>query len=77
MHNFTPEDLIAFFYGEMNQQQTALLEKELAQNWVLQKKISVIEEAADRLDRSIESPSERCIAAIMSYAKQSQVVNSH
>jgi hypothetical protein len=70
MHNFTPEDLLEYYYGEMPSEKAIILENLLKEDWVLREKLSVIEEAALRLDKSIYSPSEKTISSILSYASK-------
>ncbi len=70
MHNFTPEDLLEFYYGEMPESIAADLRIQLETNWSLKQKLSVIDEAATRLNKSIISPRTEVVDRIMVYASK-------
>jgi hypothetical protein len=70
MHNFTPEDLLEYHYGEMPSEKAILLEAVLKEDWTLREKLSVIEEAAARLDKSLYSPSQNSVRNILDYAAE-------
>lgn len=70
MHNFTPEDLLEYHYGEMPAETAICLENVLKEDWTLREKLSVIEEAASRLDKSIYSPSQNSVRNILDYAAE-------
>jgi hypothetical protein len=72
MTNFTPEDLLEYHYDEMPAETRSQLNKELASNWALRQKLLVIEEAAQRLDKSMVSPDNRVVGRILAYAKTNQ-----
>lgn len=76
MHNFTPEDLLEYHYGEMDAENAIKLEQALQEDWTLREKLSVIREAGTRLDKSICSPGEAVINRILDYAKVMNTVTS-
>jgi hypothetical protein len=65
---FTPEDLLQFHYGEMPETTKEELQKELQNDWTLQQKLSVIEEASKFLDQSLSGPRSKVIDKLMAYA---------
>ena len=74
MTNFTPEDLLEFYYNEMPANSRSQMSEELTSNWALRQKMVVIEEAARRLDKSLVSPDDRVIQRIMGYAETTRPV---
>lgn len=70
MHNFTPEDLLEYYYSEMPRSQAICLEKALKTNWSLREKMRVIEEAGTKLNKSLYAPREEVLEKIMAYAKK-------
>jgi hypothetical protein len=76
MHNFTPEDLLEYHYGELEAGNILLLEQALREDWTLREKLAVIREAAKRLDKSIYSPREAVVNRILSYAVQTNAVSA-
>lgn len=68
MKNFTPEDLLEFYYGEMSPERSRMLEQAIEESWPLKEKMRVIAEAAARLDKSTVSPREKSVADIVRYA---------
>jgi hypothetical protein len=70
MHNFTPEDLLEFHYGELDAENASLLEQALNEDWTLREKMAVIREASSRLDKSIYTPREAVVNRILSYASE-------
>lgn len=77
MHNFTPEDLLEYHYGEMNEARAKELEQALKEDWTLREKLTVIREAGARLDKSIYSPGEAVVNRIMHYASSLTTVSAH
>ena len=70
MHNFTPEDLLEYHYGEMPANRAIELEQAIQSDWSLREKLKVIEEASSRLDKSMYAPREETLQKIMAYAAQ-------
>lgn len=68
MKNFSPEDLLEYHYKEMSTKKSSELEQALEENWPLKEKMEVIKEAADRLNKSMESPRTEVINSILKYA---------
>jgi hypothetical protein len=68
MYNFTPEDLIQYHYGELDAHLVPVLKNALSENWSLNQKYSVLEEATRRLDKSFYSPRKESIDSILAYA---------
>ncbi len=68
MKNFSPEDLLEYHYGEMPTEQRLELQEMLKHNWSLREKMEVIREAAQRLEKSLESPRQEVVNTIMDYA---------
>ena len=68
MKSFSPEDLLEFYYGEMPPERSQELKERLINDWTLQEKLEVIKEAAQRLEKSLESPRVESIHFIMEYA---------
>jgi transposase len=69
MHNFTPEDLIEFYYGELPKSKATHIEKALKTNWSLREKLRVLQEAGNHLNKSLYAPREEVLHKIMAYAK--------
>ncbi|CAN5764198.1 hypothetical protein BH10BAC3_BH10BAC3_27840 [soil metagenome] len=74
MKEFSPEDLLEFHYNELSPEQSLELEQELKKNWPLRQKLEVIQEAAERLDKSIEKPRPQVLNSILQYAGRQQKV---
>lgn len=70
MNNFTPEDLLQFYYKELPFESMKLISEALQADWTLKQKYDVISEAARRLDNSIQPPRKESIEAILKYAEQ-------
>lgn len=75
MNNFTPEDLLEYFYKEMPPEKARAFACAVEESWSLKQKLSVIEEAASKLNKSYYSPREEAIQRILSYAAAEQVVS--
>jgi hypothetical protein len=70
MHNFTPEDLLEFHYGDLEAGNAMRLEQALKDDWTLREKMTVIREASKRLDKSFYAPREAVVNRILSYASE-------
>lgn len=68
MNRFTPEDLLEYHYGEMGRERASGLRQALKESWPLKEKMQVIQEASERLDKSMVAPREASVQAIMEYA---------
>lgn len=68
MNNFTPEDLLEYYYQETSTEKAALIAAALENNWALQQKYNVICEAAERLDTAFVAPRIQTIQSILDYA---------
>lgn len=77
MHNFTPEDLLEYHYGEMSATRAKEMEQALQEDWTLREKLAVIREAGARLDKSIYSPGEAVVNRILNYAASFTTVTAH
>ena len=74
MPNFTPEDLLLYQSGELNEMQRAAIEEELKINWALREKFNVIKEAQARLNTMpLHSPRKQTIQSIVYYAIRKRV----
>ena len=70
MSNFTPEDLLQYYYKELPLESMKLISEALQNNWALKQKYNVIIEAARRLDNSIRPPRKESVDAILKYAEE-------
>jgi hypothetical protein len=74
MPNFTPEDLLLYQAGELDEEQAAAIVEELKVNWALREKFTVIIEAMKRISAmKLESPRRQTIQSIMQYAMRKPV----
>ena len=74
MPNFTPEDLLLYQSGELNEMQRAAIEEELKINWALREKFNVMKEAQARLNTMpLHSPRKQTIQSIVYYAIRKRV----
>lgn len=74
MPNFTPEDLLLYQSGELNEMQRAAIEEELKLSWALREKFNVIKEAQTRLNAMhLHSPRKQTIQSIVYYAIRKRV----
>jgi len=70
MSDFTPEDLISYLYGEMDDRLKARIEKALEDSWALREKLSVLKTSNKRLEDSAQlSPAPATLDGIMAYAR--------
>ena len=75
-HNFTPEDLLQYLYKETTPEETAAIEKAMAQDWTLREKFEVIKKAAHRLTKFTFSPRTETILNVLKYANK-EVAEKH
>lgn len=74
MTDFSPEDLLEYYYGDCTPQRKQEIAAALKANWTLREKLLVISKAAERLEKSLCSPSQQVVERIMSYARNSTKV---
>ena len=75
MSNFTLEDLLLYYAGELSALETDAIAKELSNNWALSEKFTVLQEAMTRLDTmQLQSPRKQTIQSIMRYAMRKPVI---
>ncbi len=74
-HNFTPEDLLQYLYKETTPEETAAIEKALAEDWTLREKFEVIRKAAQRLTRFTFSPRTETVLNVLKYANNELAEN--
>jgi len=75
-HNFTPEDLLQYLYKETTPEESAAIEKAMAQDWTLREKFEVIEKAAHRLTKFTFSPRTESVLKVLKYANK-EVAEKH
>jgi hypothetical protein len=68
MSNFTPEDLLEYFYQETSPKKTEAIQLALENQWPLQQKYNVITQAAERLEKSLLAPRKQSVASIVEHA---------
>lgn len=74
MPNFTPEDLLLYQSGELNEVQRTAIEEELKLNWALREKFNILKEAQARLNAMrLHSPRKQTIQSIVYYAMRKRV----
>jgi hypothetical protein len=74
MPNFTPEDLLLYQLGELDDVKTEVLAEELSANWALREKFHVLKEAFARLKAmKLQSPRKQTVQSIMRYAMRKPV----
>lgn len=69
-NNFTPEDLIQYLYKETTPEQTAAIEKAMAEDWTLREKFEVIKRAAKQLTKLTLSPRTESVLNVLKYAQK-------
>ena len=75
MPNFTPEDLLLYNAGELDNEKTNLMAEELLVNWSLREKFTVLKEALARSNSiQLNSPRKQTVQNIMRYAMRKPVV---
>ena len=70
MHNFTPEDLLQYWYKETSAQKTAEIKLALENDYSLREKLEVITSAQKRLEALKLSPRKKTIENILNYAEK-------
>ena len=74
MPNFTPEDLLLYQAGELDDAQSNAITEELMVNWSLREKFNILKEAFARLNAmKLQSPRKETIQGIMRYAMHKPV----
>jgi len=74
MPNFTPEDLLLYQVGELDDAKSKMITEELFSNWTLREKFDVLKEAFARLNAmKLQSPRKQTIQSIMRYAMRKPV----
>jgi len=74
MPNFTPEDLLLYQAGELDDAKREVLSEELISNWALREKFNVLKDAFARLNTmKMQSPRTQTINTIMRYAMRKPV----
>jgi len=74
MPNFTPEDLLLYQAGELDEEQRKAIAEELLVNWALREKFNILKEAFARLNSiKLQSPRRQTIQSIMRYAMRKPV----
>ena len=69
MLNFTPEDLLLFQAGELDELTSSAITEELKINWSLREKYNVLQGAVSRINSmKLQSPRRQTIQNIMCYA---------
>ena len=68
MNNYTPEDLLEYYYQETSPEKSSAIANAIKASWVLQQKFDVISQAAESLDKSIRGPRPQSIQFILNYA---------
>ncbi|MBY0476321.1 MAG: hypothetical protein K2Q24_01640 [Chitinophagaceae bacterium] len=75
-HNFTPEDLLQYLYKETTAEESAAIEKAMAEDWTLREKFEVIKKAAHRLTKFTFSPRTETVLNVLKYAHK-EVAEKH
>jgi hypothetical protein len=70
MTSFTPEDLLLYLYKETTPEQTAAIEKALAEDWTLREKFYVMKTSMQRLSKIKESPRTEVVLNVLNYARE-------
>jgi len=74
MPNFTPEDLLLYYTGELNESESNSITEELRTNWALREKFNVLKSAFERLNSmKLQSPRKQTIQSIIRYAMHKPV----
>lgn len=74
MPNFTPEDLLLYDAGELDNMQSKAITEELTVNWGLREKFTILKEAFARLNAmKLQPPRKQTIQSIMRYAMRKPV----
>ena len=70
MHNYSPEDLICYLYGETSLERTMEIETALTNDWTLREKLSVLKTSFERLNTLIAVPRTEVVLNILRYAAE-------
>ncbi len=74
MPNFTPEDLLLYDAGELDEIHRNAISEELKINWSLREKMHVLREAASRINAiKLHSPRKQTVQSIIRYAMRKSV----
>jgi hypothetical protein len=74
MPNFTPEDLLLYHAGELDEVQNNAIAEELKTNWALREKFNVLKEAVARINAmKLQSPRKQTLQNILGYAMRKPV----
>ena len=69
MPNFTPEHLLLYEAGELDEILSHAIAEELKINWALREKMNVLKEAASRVNSiKLQSPRKQTVQSIIRYA---------
>ena len=74
MYNFTPEEILLYLYTESTPELTFAMETELAKNWALREKLSVMKTAMERLNNITVSPRTEVVLNILRHASNKEKV---
>jgi hypothetical protein len=70
MHQFSPEDLLEFFYGDATTERHEAIARALQTSWPLRQKMAVIAKAAEQLDKSLHQAPNDTVSHVLAYASQ-------
>jgi hypothetical protein len=70
MTNFTPEELLLYLYKETSNQQTAVIEEALQNDWTLREKLAVLKTSMEKLDKIVASPRTEVVLNVLNYARE-------
>jgi hypothetical protein len=68
MRIFTPEDLIAYYYGEFPATKSKAIALSILQHWPTREKFSVVQKAAAQLDQALVAPRPSAVDRILQYS---------
>jgi hypothetical protein len=70
MTNFTPEALLLYLYKETSNQQAAVIEEALQNDWTLREKLAVLKTSMEKLDKIVASPRTEVVLNVLNYARE-------
>lgn len=73
MHQYTPEDLLQYLYGETSAQETRDIEAALAADWTLREKFAVLQASHRHLSSIRMTPRTETVLNILRYAQRAHV----
>jgi len=76
MHNYTPEELIQYLYGETSADESSAIEEAIKNDWTLREKLAVLKASQERLNTIIESPRTEAVLNILKYASYTEKVQA-